>query len=211
MAGTTTNYAWTYPTSTDLVKDGATAIQTAIQGADTTLFTALGGAYPGMRLIKSVTVGSAVSSVSVTGAFSSTYENYFITISGLTVSVNTGTMGFLFEDSGGTALTSGNYGSTHYSTMATGTTVAAASINNVGYMECGSLSTASKNYFGFFVYGPNTVDYKRVTFQSSDTSYTRNGGGYCSNATQFTRFRLQNAGGGTMTGGTIRVYGIGIS
>ena len=24
MAGTTTNYAWTYPTSTDLVKDGAT-------------------------------------------------------------------------------------------------------------------------------------------------------------------------------------------
>jgi hypothetical protein len=35
MAGTTTNFGWTYPTSTDLVKDGATAIQTAVQGVDT--------------------------------------------------------------------------------------------------------------------------------------------------------------------------------
>ena len=37
MAGTTTNYGWTYPTSTDLVKDGATAIQTAVQGVDTSM------------------------------------------------------------------------------------------------------------------------------------------------------------------------------
>ena len=35
MAGTTTNFGWTYPSSTDLVKDGATAIQTAVQGVDT--------------------------------------------------------------------------------------------------------------------------------------------------------------------------------
>lgn len=35
MAGTTTNNAWTYPTSTDLVKDGATAIQTLADGIDT--------------------------------------------------------------------------------------------------------------------------------------------------------------------------------
>jgi hypothetical protein len=35
MAGTTTNNGWTYPTSTDLVKDGATAIQTLADGIDT--------------------------------------------------------------------------------------------------------------------------------------------------------------------------------
>lgn len=34
MAGTTTNNGWTYPTSTDLVKDGATAIQTLADGID---------------------------------------------------------------------------------------------------------------------------------------------------------------------------------
>ena len=35
MAGTTTNNGWTYPTSTDYVKDGATAIQTLATGIDT--------------------------------------------------------------------------------------------------------------------------------------------------------------------------------
>jgi len=37
MAGTTTNFGITYPTSTDLVKDGATAIQTVATGFDTRL------------------------------------------------------------------------------------------------------------------------------------------------------------------------------
>jgi len=37
MAGTTTNFAISYPTSTDLVTNGATAIQTVAQGFDTRL------------------------------------------------------------------------------------------------------------------------------------------------------------------------------
>ena len=35
MAGTTTNNGWTYPTSTDLVTNGASAIQTLATGIDT--------------------------------------------------------------------------------------------------------------------------------------------------------------------------------
>jgi hypothetical protein len=49
--GTTTNNGWTYPESTDLVKDGATAIQTLADDIDTTL-----GVYApstsGLTLIK---------------------------------------------------------------------------------------------------------------------------------------------------------------
>lgn len=41
MSGTTTNFGWTYPTSTDYVKDGATAIQTLATGIDTSMFTPL--------------------------------------------------------------------------------------------------------------------------------------------------------------------------
>lgn len=41
MAGTTTNNGWTYPTSTDYVKDGATAIQTLATGIDTSVGTGL--------------------------------------------------------------------------------------------------------------------------------------------------------------------------
>lgn len=37
MAGTTTNFGWTYPTNTDYVKDGATAMQTIATSIDTSL------------------------------------------------------------------------------------------------------------------------------------------------------------------------------
>ena len=79
---TTTNYSWTTPDNTAYVKDGASAIRTLGSSVDTTLFTALGGTYPGMRLVKKQTIGTAVSSVNVTNAFSATYENYLILISG---------------------------------------------------------------------------------------------------------------------------------
>jgi hypothetical protein len=208
---TTTNYGWTTPDDSQAFKLGANAIRTLGSSVDTTLATALGGAYPGLRLVKSQTIGSGVANVSVTGAFSSTYSNYLITVNGLTASAGGGTMGFLFEDAGGTALTSGNYFSTHYSTMATGTTVLAASGNNVSYLECGSLSATNINNFGFIINGPNQSTYKHLTYQSGDTSYTRQGTGYCSNTTAFTRFRLSPLAGGTLSGGAIRVYGMGIS
>jgi hypothetical protein len=41
MAGTTTNNGWDYPTSTDYVKDGATAIETLATDIDTSVGTGL--------------------------------------------------------------------------------------------------------------------------------------------------------------------------
>jgi hypothetical protein len=38
MATTTPNYGWTVPTSTDLVKDGAVAIETLGDSVDASLF-----------------------------------------------------------------------------------------------------------------------------------------------------------------------------
>lgn len=43
MATTTTNFGWTVPQSTDLVKDGATAISTLGSGIDTTMVGLKGG------------------------------------------------------------------------------------------------------------------------------------------------------------------------
>ena len=43
---------------------------------------------PGLTLIKTQTIGSGVSSITVTDAFSSTYDNYKITITGGTGSIN---------------------------------------------------------------------------------------------------------------------------
>jgi hypothetical protein len=67
MATTTPNYGWPVPTSTDLVKDGATAIEALGDAIDATVF---GLPSSGMTLISTTTIGTTVSSVNVTSAFS---------------------------------------------------------------------------------------------------------------------------------------------
>ena len=73
MATTTPNYGWPVPTSTDYVKDGATAIEALGDAIDATVF----GLAAGLKLINTTTF-SAVSSQSVNDVFSATYDNYKI-------------------------------------------------------------------------------------------------------------------------------------
>jgi hypothetical protein len=79
MATVTPNYNWPVPTSTDFVKDGASSIEALGDAIDATVFGLPTGA---LTLISATTVGTAVSSVTVTGAFSATYDNYKIIYSG---------------------------------------------------------------------------------------------------------------------------------
>lgn len=82
MAGTTTNYGWTYPTSTDYVKDGASAIQTLATGVDTSLFNVTGGKTVGYQLLTSGTVSG--SSGIIMDYITSAYNNYRFLFSGTT-------------------------------------------------------------------------------------------------------------------------------
>jgi hypothetical protein len=75
MATTTPNYGWTVPTSTDLVKDGATAIETLGDAIDASMNTALGTKKAGMVLLNTTSF-SAVASQSINDVFSTTYTNY---------------------------------------------------------------------------------------------------------------------------------------
>jgi hypothetical protein len=78
MATTTPNYGWTVPTSTDLVKDGATAIETLGDAIDASMNTALGTKKAGMVLLNTTSF-SAVSSVSLpAGTFTTDYDNFRI-------------------------------------------------------------------------------------------------------------------------------------
>jgi hypothetical protein len=93
MAGTTTNYGWTYPTSTDLVKDGATAIQTLATGIDTTSWTTN---KAGLVHLNTTTV-TAAAAVNIDNVFTSTYQNYKIvfrpTAGGAAMNLETRTAG----------------------------------------------------------------------------------------------------------------------
>jgi hypothetical protein len=75
MATTTPNYGWTVPTSTDLVKDGATAIETLGDAIDASMNTALGTKKAGIVLLNTTSF-SAVASQSINDVFSTTYDNY---------------------------------------------------------------------------------------------------------------------------------------
>jgi hypothetical protein len=72
---TTSNYGWTTPDDTALVKDGASAIRSLGTAIDTSLNTALGTKKAGMVLLNTTSF-SGVSSQSVNDVFSATYDNY---------------------------------------------------------------------------------------------------------------------------------------
>jgi hypothetical protein len=77
MATTTPNYGWTVPTSTDLVKDGATAIETLGDAIDASMNTALGTKKAGMVLLNTTSF-SGVASQAVSSIFTATYSHYVV-------------------------------------------------------------------------------------------------------------------------------------
>lgn len=79
---TTTNYGWTTPDNTDLVKDGALAIRTLGSAIDTSMNTALGTKKAGLVLLNTTSF-SGVATQTINSVFSATYDTYQILISNL--------------------------------------------------------------------------------------------------------------------------------
>lgn len=73
---TTTNYGWTTPDNTALVKDGADAIRTLGSSIDTSMNTALGTKKAGTVLLVASTAFTAVSSVSLATSVLTGYKGY---------------------------------------------------------------------------------------------------------------------------------------
>lgn len=199
---TTTNYGWTTPNDTDLVKNGASAMRTLGTAVDNTLFTALGGNYPGLRLIKKQTIGTAVSSVTVTNAFSSTYDNYRIVVNGGTNSAGGSNIGFRLGSD--TLLYS--QGLVYY-VWASGVLDKTGANSSTSWPYVGYADTDSIRV-GLNVYYPNAAKYTFFdgVYASAANSGTCNG--VHQRSISYTDFTLIS-GTGTLTGGTIYVYGYG--
>jgi hypothetical protein len=203
---TTTNYGFEIPDDTDLVKDGALAMRDLGQDVDTTLATALNANdYAGLVLVKKQTIGSAVSSVQVTGAFSATYDNYLICVSGgaasgsQTIALRLG------------ATATGYYAGGFYNTYVAGSTDDLA-VNNGASWTFAGFAAANGNSAEIFLNSPNLA--KQTTYRSTFSDVGTGGGlymagGMVTGTTQYTDFTLIVAG--SMTGGTVYVYGYGAS
>jgi hypothetical protein len=204
---TTTNYGFEIPDDTDLVKDGALAMRDLGQDVDTQLFTALGGNYPGLRLVKKQTIGTGVSSVQVTSAFSATYDAYKIVVVG-GVTSNSATS--LLLTLGATA--TGYYSKTVYGVYTDNTVLGFGSANGSSWQNAGQGTT---NGLSLDVELQAPFLATRTLFSGSNSGQQTNeayyqSAGYLNNATSYTSFTI-TTGGGTMTGGTIYVYGYGAS
>lgn len=154
----------------------------------------------GLWKITSQTIGSAVSSVTVTGAFSSDYDNYKVIISGGSASTNLDlrlTLG---------STTTGYYYAQYYVVFSTATGNETAG-NNAAYIPVAGASSTSLNGT-FDVISPNLAENTMVYSSAYLSSQTGAGwvNGYLDNTTQYTAFTLTTSTG-TITGGTIKVYG----
>jgi hypothetical protein len=205
MATTTPNYGWSVPTSSDYVAQGAVAIETLGDSVDSTLFTALGGAYPGLRLVKKQTIGTSVSSVAVTDAFSATYENYKIIVSGGVAASDT-----IIALQIGAATT--NYYTSRIRITYSSTTVSGQVLSNTsnfafaGYGTTGVLNMDA-NLFNPFSTKPTTCQTNMI--ESATGGGIQFAGGFLNNSTSYTGFTILTSA--AMTGGTIYVYGYGAS
>lgn len=156
----------------------------------------------GLSLVKSQVVGSAVASVQVTSAFSATYDNYLImynngsssTTIDLYMIVGATTSGYYWNIIGNT-----------WSATASNTGSAAGS----AWSYVGATDSTNGTNMALRVLSPFLA--KRTVV---DTEYVASTGGYkmtgmLNNTTSYTSFTI-TPNSGTLTGGTIRVYGYNI-
>jgi hypothetical protein len=194
MATTTPNYGWPVPTSTDYVKDGATAIEALGDAIDATVFTL----PKGLTLIKTQTIGTAVSSVAVTSAFSSTYDAYRVIVDGGVGSTASNLSLTL------TGSTTGYYSGCVEAEYA-GVTRGVFNNNAAAWTVFGAMNTSYINA-DFEVIGVAAARFTRFSSNFINNGSSFKPMGIHQVATAYTGFTITPTSG-TMTGGTIRVYG----
>lgn len=203
---TTTNYSWSTPDDTALVKDGASAIRTLGSSVDTTLFSVTGGKNVGLQYITSVSLTGA--SVQINNCFSSAYDNYSLVFNGVVGSTGAG----LVVRIGDSTVSTGYYlcqisGQSAY----TGTTAIAANVNNGAQYEPGITFDGTARAGGIMTVESPFLSFI-TTIQSHGTD-SRTGGagnrtvsGFLNNTNSYTGIYIAPSGG-TFSGGTVRIYG----
>jgi hypothetical protein len=153
----------------------------------------------GLVLVKTQAIGSGVSSVTISNAFNATYSNYKILVSGGVASgVN-----FLAAQVGG--ITSGYKSGFIYTTWSAGVTSQQSASTSRFFLA--GVGTTTGLTGDFDLQSPFLATHTTYNSRYAESSF---GGGISSgvlpNATSYTSLTV-SIDSGTMTGGTIYVYG----
>jgi len=152
----------------------------------------------GLWLVKTQTIGAGVSSVTVTGAFSADYDNYLITVSG-----GTGSASGSLKLQLGSAVTNYHY-TFSYSNYAS-TPLAVGTAIDTSFVYAGSVTTSSLGMY-CTVQNPFLTEETFVQGSTANATFAGTLSGVKRDTTSYTAFTISPSGG-TLTGGTIRVYG----
>lgn len=158
----------------------------------------------GLELVKTQTLPTGLSSINISDAFSSEFDNYKITISNASTST-----GQRIDLRMGTTI-AGYYSSLIYHPYGTGTgTPVGLGSPNTSEWQYAGWTTPSQVSFNVDVDQPFLSKNTFIRTQHIQYANAVSGSlaGFLDNNTSYTSFTLLISGGATFTGGTIRVYG----
>jgi len=161
-------------------------------------------ANAGLVYVTSVTPGTNVTSVQINNCFTSTYDNYFVTITNVDCNTN-GDVWYAQLSTSGTPSAANYQGNTFYVTSGNTGGLTNASIGS--YFEVCSASNTSTASGGFNLFQPALAQWTRCMFGPTvDDFYFRFGGGVHKVTTSYDGMKIGTVTG-SFTGGTITVYG----
>jgi hypothetical protein len=158
----------------------------------------------GLWLVKTQTIGAGVSSVTVTDAFSATFDSYRIIVN--TTGSNNAALYATLGNAG--TFSAGGYNSALiYSVCGTPGTQEASTLNGIQFTWLGG-GTANQAHTGQFdIHNPFQAKYTKISFGAyADNNAYGTMNGEHKVATSYADIKFTN-GTGTLTGGIIRVYG----
>lgn len=198
--GTTANYSWPYPESSDFVADGATAIENLADAVDLTVYQ-----HRGLQFLHSSTFNAT--SHNVPNVFTNTYTNYRVLVTGI-IFASPGSLQIQMLN--GTTPSTAN----HYWAY-TGILAGGASMNSGGSAGSGAFTGIQTNVGGVY-WGTLAIDFhepqlttRRSTghvnagFYNGDY-YGRSGAMIVDSYASFDGFRLWSS---VSVQGAVRVYG----
>ncbi len=169
-----------------------------LTASDTNTFLA----NSGLVYVTSTTVGSAVTTVTVSNCFTSTYDNYRITFAGSQPSATDS-----FRLMIGSGATNDHYGTMNYDAYY-GTVSGVLRVNNGASIYAVLNEAGNKTaQFSCDILSPNLAQPTVIFGQSYGRGFYCDFGGTRAASTAYTGFTITIDGAGTMTGGTITVYG----
>ena len=206
---TTTNYGWTTPDDTALVKDGAAAIRSLGTAIDTSMNTALGTKKAGLVLLNTTSF-SAVASQSISSVFTSSYENYLIVINW--VGSNSNQL-YMRVRSGTTDESGANYKYSGFTSISNSATLTGVNNDSNTVWRVGfATSTIETSYSTVTLWSPQNAN-RRTEYQANYSWYdnTRFNAGWASgghlNIASYDGFTIFQDGATPTITGSVSTYG----